>query len=172
MHLHPITSMQNQILWNLFTQGIDKILIHLMSCPQRAFWSITIIQLISLMYKDQHVGALQKSFNQWIEGVSYSEISGDDKESKTSGDSRREFTSGSSENGNSKVTTISQKSTMSSISTEFWNKNFTMEVSVELDSEKIVHHILSPYPPTFHKISTEKNLFCSNCYKISDPTPP
>lgn len=29
------SSIQNQILWNLFTQSIDKILIHLMSCPQK-----------------------------------------------------------------------------------------------------------------------------------------
>lgn len=29
------SSMQNQILWNLFTQSVDKILIHLMSCPQK-----------------------------------------------------------------------------------------------------------------------------------------
>lgn len=37
------SSMQNQILWNLFTQSIDKLLIHLMSCPQKvceAFESI------------------------------------------------------------------------------------------------------------------------------------
>lgn len=29
------SSMQNQIIWNLFTQSIDKIIIYLMSCPQR-----------------------------------------------------------------------------------------------------------------------------------------
>lgn len=29
-HQQPYTSMQNQIIWNLFTQSIDKLLIHLM----------------------------------------------------------------------------------------------------------------------------------------------
>ncbi|CAH0557148.1 unnamed protein product [Brassicogethes aeneus] len=29
------SSMQNQIIWNLFTQSIDKIIIYLMSCPQK-----------------------------------------------------------------------------------------------------------------------------------------
>jgi hypothetical protein len=28
-------SKQNQILWNLFTQSVDKILIQLMTCPQK-----------------------------------------------------------------------------------------------------------------------------------------
>lgn len=29
------STMQNQIIWNLFTQSIDKIIIYLLSCPQR-----------------------------------------------------------------------------------------------------------------------------------------
>lgn len=29
------SSMQNEIIWNLFTQSIDKIIIYLMSCPQK-----------------------------------------------------------------------------------------------------------------------------------------
>lgn len=29
------SSMQNQIIWNLFTQSIDKIIIYLMSCSQK-----------------------------------------------------------------------------------------------------------------------------------------
>lgn len=29
------SSMQHQIIWNLFTQSIDKIIIYLMSCPQK-----------------------------------------------------------------------------------------------------------------------------------------
>lgn len=32
------SSMQNQILWNLFTQSIDKLLIHLMACPEKVIW--------------------------------------------------------------------------------------------------------------------------------------
>ena len=52
---HDQQAMLNQILWNLFTQGIGEILIHLMSCPQRAFCIITIAQLIMLMLKDQRI---------------------------------------------------------------------------------------------------------------------
>lgn len=76
------TSMQNQILWNLFTQSIDKLLIHLMSCPQKSFWVVTIVQLIALMYKDQHVGNLQKLLNHWFEATSHTESS--ENESNTS----------------------------------------------------------------------------------------
>lgn len=76
------TSMQNQILWNLFTQSIDKLLIHLMSCPQKSYWGVTIVQLIALMYKDQHVGTLQKLLNHWFEAGSHTESS--ENESNTS----------------------------------------------------------------------------------------
>ncbi|XP_018567388.1 protein timeless isoform X2 [Anoplophora glabripennis] len=80
----PLTnsSMQNQIIWNLFTQSIDKIIIYLLSCPQRMYWSVTMVQLIALMYKDQHVGTLQKLLNLWLE-ASYSDSS-EDNESNTS----------------------------------------------------------------------------------------
>lgn len=113
----PYTSMQNQILWNLFTQSIDKLLIHLMSCTQRSFWGVTIVQLIALMYKDQHVGTLQKLLNHWFEAVSHTESS-EDNESNTSppkqcsGDSSpmltSDPTSDSSDNGSGKMTTISE----------------------------------------------------------------
>ncbi|XP_065343763.1 protein timeless isoform X3 [Cloeon dipterum] len=75
-------SKQNLILWNLFAQGIDKVLIHLMTCTQRGMWSITMVQLIALTYKDQHVGTLQKLLNLWFE-ASLSESS-EDNESNTS----------------------------------------------------------------------------------------
>ncbi|XP_055711913.1 protein timeless isoform X2 [Phlebotomus papatasi] len=106
---HGGTSMQNQIVWNLFTQSVDKLLIHLMSCPQRAYWGVTMVQVIALMYKDQHVGTLQKLLNIWFES-SISESS-DDNESNTSppkqcsGDSSpmltSDPTSDSSDNGGS-----------------------------------------------------------------------
>lgn len=85
-HLHHNsnhnTSFQNQIIWNLFTQSIDKLLIHLMSCPQRAYWAVTMAQLIALMYKDQHISTLQKLLNLWFEST-LSESS-EDNESNTS----------------------------------------------------------------------------------------
>lgn len=46
------------------------------------YWGVTIVQLIALMYKDQHVGTLQKLLNLWLE-ASFSESS-DDNESNTS----------------------------------------------------------------------------------------
>lgn len=75
-------SMQNTILWNLFIQSIDKLLLYLMTCPQRALWGVTMVQLIALIYKDQHVSTLQKLLNLWFE-ASLSESS-EDNESNTS----------------------------------------------------------------------------------------
>lgn len=77
-----IVSMQNGILWNLFIQSIDKLLLYLMTCPQRAFWGVTLVQLIALIYKDQHVSTLQKLLNLWFD-ASLSESS-EDNESNTS----------------------------------------------------------------------------------------
>ncbi|KAK5646785.1 hypothetical protein RI129_005249 [Pyrocoelia pectoralis] len=76
------TNMQNHIIWNLFSQSIDKMLIYLMTCPQKAYWGATMVQLISLMYKDQHVGTLQKLLSLPFE-ASLSESS-EDNESNTS----------------------------------------------------------------------------------------
>ncbi|EDW64700.2 protein timeless isoform X1 [Drosophila virilis] len=100
-------SMQNTILWNLFIQSIDKLLLYLMTCPQRSLWGVTMVQLIALIYKDQHVSTLQKLLNLWFE-ASLSESS-DDNESNTtppkqaSGDSSpmltSDPTSDSSDNG-------------------------------------------------------------------------
>lgn len=75
-------SLQNQVVWNLFTLSIDKLFIYLMSCPQRSFWSVTMVQLIALMYKDQHVAKLQSLMNIWLED-SLSDSS-EDFESNTS----------------------------------------------------------------------------------------
>lgn len=75
-------SLQNQILWNLFSQSIDKILIRLMIIPEAHCWSVTMVQLIALLYRDQHVGTLHKLLNIWLE-TSTSESS-EDNESNTS----------------------------------------------------------------------------------------
>jgi timeless protein len=75
--------MQNQILWNLFTQSIDKLIVHLLSCSQKSHFVVTMVQLIALMYKDQHVGTLQKLLNLWFE-VSTLSDSSEDNESNTS----------------------------------------------------------------------------------------
>lgn len=115
---HPV-SMQNAILWNLFIQSIDKLLLYLMTCPHRAFWGVTMVQLIALMYKDQHVSTLQKLLNLWFE-ASLSESS-EDNESNTSppkqgsGDSSpmltSDPTSDSSDNGKSYYSVAIEKVT-------------------------------------------------------------
>jgi timeless protein len=46
------------------------------------YWGVTMVQLIALLYKDQHVGTLQKLLNLWLE-ASLSESS-EDNESNTS----------------------------------------------------------------------------------------
>lgn len=105
------TLMQNQILWNLFTQSIDKLLLHLMSCPQKSFWGVTIVQLIALMYKDQHVGTLQKLLNHWFEAASQTESS--ENESNTSpgqlASSSPMLTSDSSDNCSGQTTKMSDQ---------------------------------------------------------------
>lgn len=53
-----------------------------MSGFNRAHWSMAVVQLIALIYKDQHVVTLQKLLNFWFE-ASISESS-EDNESNTS----------------------------------------------------------------------------------------
>lgn len=72
------TSVQNRIIWNLFTQAIDKLVLHLINCSQGAYWTVILIQFIALLYKDQHVGTLQKLLNVWFE-ASLSESSEDNE---------------------------------------------------------------------------------------------
>lgn len=74
-------SMQNKIIWHLFMMSIDKLLLFLMSCSQRDFWSVTMVQLISVMYKDQQASTLQKLLNVWLEDALSD--SSDDFESNT-----------------------------------------------------------------------------------------
>ncbi|KAI5704962.1 hypothetical protein M8J75_010490 [Diaphorina citri] len=79
------TSHHNQILWNLFTHGFDKVLTQLISQHHRhKLWSISVVQLIALMYKDQHVNTLQKLLNLWFETSPSEEDSSEDNESNTS----------------------------------------------------------------------------------------
>lgn len=99
----PSVAMQNRILWHLFTMSIDKFLIHLMSCPQRGAFSVAIVQLIALMYRDQNINTLKNLLSLWFD-ASVSDSS-DDYESNTtplkqrSGKSSPMLTSDSSDNG-------------------------------------------------------------------------
>lgn len=75
------TSMQNQIIWHLFTQSVDKILIYLMSCNTKSCYGTTMTQLIALIYKDQTYSALQNLLTNCFESAM--EDSSDDNESNT-----------------------------------------------------------------------------------------
>ena len=75
-------SHQNQILWNLFAQNLDKTLLDLIKHPTSDIWCTTVVQLIALVYKDQHVITLQKLLQNFLES-SLSESS-EDNESNTS----------------------------------------------------------------------------------------
>ncbi|XP_046961994.1 protein timeless [Vanessa cardui] len=79
---NPSHTIQNQLLWNLFSQSIDKVLIKLMTIPDAINWGVTMVQLIALIFKDQHVTKLHKLLNVWLE-TSLSESS-EDNESNTS----------------------------------------------------------------------------------------
>ena len=45
-------SNQNQIMWNLFAQNLDKILLDLIKNNMRSIWCTSVVQLIALVYKD------------------------------------------------------------------------------------------------------------------------
>lgn len=103
-----ITKCQNEIIWNLFTLNIDKLLLYLMSCSQKSFFSVTLAQLVALIFKDQHINTLQKLLNSKLDDISTD--SSDDCESNTtplrqgSGDSSPLISSDSSDNGGTLIT--------------------------------------------------------------------
>eukprot|EP00090_Calanus_glacialis_P039865 TRINITY_DN6942_c0_g1_i1.p1 TRINITY_DN6942_c0_g1~~TRINITY_DN6942_c0_g1_i1.p1 ORF type:complete len:1224 (+),score=288.91 TRINITY_DN6942_c0_g1_i1:40-3711(+) len=75
-------SSSNQIMWNLFAQNLDKILLDLIKNNMSSIWCTSVVQLIALVYKDQHVITLQKLLQNFLES-SLSESS-EDNESNTS----------------------------------------------------------------------------------------
>jgi len=75
-------SNQNQIMWNLFAQNLDKILLDLIKHSMSSIWCTSVVQLVALVYKDQHVITLQKLLQNFLES-SLSESS-EDNESNTS----------------------------------------------------------------------------------------
>ncbi|XP_022123071.2 protein timeless [Pieris rapae] len=78
----PPHVLQNQIIWNLFSQSIDKTLMRLMNIQDSINWGVTMVQLIALLYKNQNVTTIHKLLNMWL-GTSLSESS-EDNESNTS----------------------------------------------------------------------------------------
>jgi len=75
-------SIQNQIMWNLFSQNLDNVLLDLICHNLSRHWSPTIVQLIALVYKDQHVVTLQRLLQNFLE--SSMSDSSEDNESNTS----------------------------------------------------------------------------------------
>lgn len=74
-------TLRDKIIWHLFMSNIDKILIYLMSCPQREQWSVIMVQLIAVLFKDQHSGNLLKLLNNCLQDALSD--STDDYESNT-----------------------------------------------------------------------------------------
>ncbi|BES97395.1 Timeless [Nesidiocoris tenuis] len=77
------TSYQNRLIWNLFSQSFDKVLINLATRRQNGKWKIGVVQLVVLLYKDQQEITLQTLLHNWSEETFLSESS-EDNESNTS----------------------------------------------------------------------------------------
>merc|ERR1712061_715009 len=73
---------QHQVLWNLFAHNLDSVIMSAIESKEFKMWSAPLVQLLALVYKDQHVGTLERLLNIWLES-SLSDSSGDD-ESNTS----------------------------------------------------------------------------------------
>lgn len=96
---------QNQIIYNLFALNIDKLLIHLMSCVQRGHFAVAMVQVMALLFKDQHISSMQSMLSSWYD-ASMSDSSSDFESNTTpmkatSGNSSPMLTSDSSDNGGS-----------------------------------------------------------------------
>nr|XP_045617792.1 protein timeless-like [Procambarus clarkii] len=78
--------MEDQILWNLFAQRFDNILIRLLTCNQQHLFNVTMVQLMSLMYREQQQGTIRNLINEWLTS-SLSESSEDDENNPMSSSS-------------------------------------------------------------------------------------
>merc|ERR1719239_174528 len=69
-------------MWNLFAQNLDKTILDLIAHQNSGVWCVSVVQLVALVYKDQHVITLQKLLQDFLES-NLSESS-EDNESNTS----------------------------------------------------------------------------------------
>ncbi|XP_066947937.1 protein timeless isoform X5 [Macrobrachium rosenbergii] len=69
---------EDQIMWNLFAHRFDHLIIQLLTCEQQHLWNITMVQLVSLMYREQQQTTIRKLINEWLE-LSLAESSEDDE---------------------------------------------------------------------------------------------
>ncbi|XP_022248299.1 protein timeless-like [Limulus polyphemus] len=86
-------SVQNKLVWNLFVQGLDETLLLLVNNKHKEAWTLAIVQLIALLYKDQYVSKIQQLLTLVSSG---SESSGEETESDTSKNSSTNLSSDSS----------------------------------------------------------------------------
>ncbi|KAL1440994.1 hypothetical protein MTO96_008918 [Rhipicephalus appendiculatus] len=68
-------SVHNKLIWNLFVHGLDGVLILMLNSVYKVNWAVVVVQIIALLYKDQHLISTSPS---------NSESSEDDIESNTS----------------------------------------------------------------------------------------
>ncbi|KZS11311.1 putative Protein timeless [Daphnia magna] len=57
---YAIGDRQNRLMWNLFAQGLDRILISLLTESQKNDWIANIVQLMALIYKDPYIEEMEK----------------------------------------------------------------------------------------------------------------
>lgn len=76
------SNIQNQLIWNLHILGGTEILIDLMVSNKCYLWSVAMVQLLAVLYKDQDVSTIMQLLECWLK-TSQSESS-DDNESNTS----------------------------------------------------------------------------------------
>ncbi|KAK2719604.1 protein timeless-like isoform X2 [Artemia franciscana] len=90
----------NQLLWNLFAYGLDKRLLQLMTC-KKTEWSVTLVQVIALLYKDQHVDNLQKMLSAWTAEDTSSATSDDESNTSPQGNNNQSMDCSSASSANS-----------------------------------------------------------------------
>ncbi|KAG6454028.1 hypothetical protein O3G_MSEX008488 [Manduca sexta] len=166
-------TVQNQILWNIFSQSIDKVLIKLMTIPDATKWAVTMVQLIALLYKDQHIVTLHKLLNMWLE-ASLSESS-EDNESNTSPPDRgsedsspiltSDPTSDSSDTGasgksNDEPNLVNNGWETTSMNNQNENLNNTFQQANEKEDEK--HEMEHPPDEPMKVIENDKAASCSS----------
>ncbi|XP_076312496.1 protein timeless-like [Tachypleus tridentatus] len=99
---HELHNMQNKLVWNLFVQGLDETLLLLINNKHKETWTLAIVQLIALLYKDQYVSKIQQLLTIVSSG---SESSEEETESDTSKNSSTNLSSDLSDKKTSHICT-------------------------------------------------------------------
>nr|ARM65416.1 timeless A variant [Acyrthosiphon pisum] len=78
----PHEQYENTILWMFFSEQFDEIIISLIANSNRGHWAVLIIELIALIFKNQHVEQMSKQFIKMNETKKFD--SSEDNESNSS----------------------------------------------------------------------------------------